>query len=652
MKKHVSAQASFWSHPGLGLLLLVTFINLFNYLDRYILMALSPAIKLELGLSDTQVGFLAIAFMVSYFMISPLFGWWGDRRARFPLLAAGVGLWSVATAACGFARGYGSLIGARLGVGVGEAAYGAISPSILTDLYPKTLRGRAFSIFFMAIPVGSALGYLLGGVLEKAVGWRHAFLFAGLPGILLAGSLFLFREPKRGAQDEPGADVAPKASVRELIRSLAGNSSYVITTLGYCAYTFVVGGVAVWIPHYIVRYLGMPAAEGSMMFGAITVVAGFLGTIIGGSWADRWAARSPDAYLKLSALSMAAALPVFFATMAVSGVVAFGVLVFVLEFFLFLSTSPVNAQIVNSVSPGIRATANAVSIFAIHFLGDMISPPLVGFVSDLTNLHTGMMIFSVGILLSALIWGLKPVLFWEALPWPEGALTLPNHQVHRGLYAPGTQENSLEAFRAAVKAGASMVELDVRLSRDNIAVVMHDLDIQRVASQPGMVREMVASELRDRARAPSLLEVLRDDACRSLAVNIEIKSNTFGTDGIEAAVAKAVKEAGAEARVIFSSFNPFALRRLSKLLPNVPRALLATGEDEPGNAIYLKKMWLATLARPHMLNIDARSLGAKLVGSLQERKVPFAVWTIETAAEARKFLAMGAKSIISPLPKL
>lgn len=652
MKKNASAQASLWSHPGLGLLFLVTFINLFNYLDRYILMALSPAIKVELGLSDTQVGFLAIAFMVSYFMISPFFGWWGDRKARFPLLAAGVGLWSLATAACGFARGYGGLIAARLGVGVGEAAYGAISPSLLTDLYPKALRGRAFSIFFMAIPVGSALGYLLGGVLEKAVGWRHAFLFAGLPGILLAASLFLFREPKRGAQDEPGADVMPKGSVGELLRTLGGNSSYVITVLGYCAYTFVVGGVAVWIPHYIVRYLGLPAAEGSMMFGAITVVAGFLGTIIGGSWADRWAARSPDAYMKLSALSMFAALPVFFGTMAVSTVVAFGVLVFVLEFFLFLSTSPVNAQIVNSVSPGIRATANAVSIFAIHFLGDMISPPLVGFVSDLTNLHTGMMIFSVGILLSAVIWALKPILFWEALPWPQAALELPEHQVHRGLYAPGTQENSLEAFRAACQAGAPMVELDVRLAKDGVAVVMHDVDIQRVAGRAGIVKDLTAAELRGFARAPSLLEVLRDDACRNLAVNIEIKSNTFGTDGLEAAVAQAVKDARAETRVIFSSFNPFALRRLSKLLPQVPRALLATGENEPGNATYLKKMWLATLARPHMLNIDRRSLDEKLAASLKERHVPFAVWTVETAAEGRKFLAMGAKSIISPLPKL
>ncbi len=159
---------------GRHILTLLTLINLFNYLDRYILVALSPTIKHEMSLSDTQVGFLTTAFMLTYFLCSPLFGWLGDRKPRFKVMAVGVGLWSLATAASGMAARYITLLFSRFFVGVGEAAYGTISPALLTDLYPKSSRGKIFAIFYMAIPVGSALGFLLGGFLEKIVGWKAA----------------------------------------------------------------------------------------------------------------------------------------------------------------------------------------------------------------------------------------------------------------------------------------------------------------------------------------------------------------------------------------------------------------------------------------------------------------------------------------------
>jgi MFS transporter, Spinster family, sphingosine-1-phosphate transporter len=642
-------EPSLWKSAGFGALFILTFVNLFNYLDRFILMALSPSIKRDLELSDFQVGLLATAFMYSYFLIAPLFGWLGDKRPRYWVMSAGVALWSLATVVSGLARNYGTLILSRFGVGVGEAAYGAISPSLLTDLYPKSLRGRVFAIFFMAMPVGAALGYLLGGLLEKLVGWRMAFVVAGVPGLALALALLFLREPRRGTHDEPDEE---RFTLKDALVTLSRNSTYVITVLGYCAYTFVLGGIAVWIPHYFEPYLGVKTADGNMVFGGITVAAGFIGTFLGGAWADRWARRSPDAYLKLSALSMFAALPIFVLVMSTSSFIWFCVWVFALEFLLFLSTSPVNAEIVNCVRPSIRATANAMGIFFIHLLGDAISPPLVGLISDHSSLYLGMWVFFPALLLGGVIWAVKPLFFWEAMPWPRDALRLPLVQCHRGYHPAGVQENSLEAFRAAAGAGAEMVELDVRLSSDGVPVVIHDADISRVSGRKGLVAALSAADLRTLANAPSLQEVLEDGACRGLLVNVELKADRAASNGLERAVAAAVVAAGAERRVIFSSFNPLALRRLAKLLPDVPRALLATAERARGNRFYLRWMVLAFLARPHMLNYDGRHLTPALARSLAARKVPFAVWTVEEPAEARKFLALGAGSIISSLPKI
>jgi glycerophosphoryl diester phosphodiesterase len=280
---------------------------------------------------------------------------------------------------------------------------------------------------------------------------------------------------------------------------------------------------------------------------------------------------------------------------------------------------------------------------------------MIGFVSDHSNLRLGMQLFSVAILISALIWAWKVLASWEVMPWPAGGMVLPKAQCHRGLHPQGVQENSLEAFRGAAKAGAEMVELDVRLSRDGQAVVIHDADISRVAGgRAGSVAELTAAELKSRASAPSLYEVLADRDCARLLVNVELKhlGDAHKNRRLAAAVQKALSDAKAERRVIFSSFNPLLLREMSKLLPDVPRALLATGAQEPGNKFYLRKMWLAFLARPHMLNLDGRYFSAKLAASLAARRVPVAVWTVETPEEARKFLAMGAKSIISPIPKV
>jgi MFS family permease len=402
------------STPWLALGIL-TLINLFNYLDRSIAPAIMPAIQKDLSLSDTQVGLLGTCFILVYFVISPLFGWLGDRANRNRLMAAGVGVWSLATGLAGFVANYSQLVFARSAVGVGEAAYGSISPALIGDLFPKEKRGRVFAIFFMAMPVGVALGYLLGGILEAKYGWRHAFFFAGFPGIILAIALWWLPEPKRGAFDtEATAALLP---VKQVYAALARNRAYVFTVLGYAAYTFVVGAVMVWVPTYLVRFLSVSLEKGNTVFGGITVVTGFLATFIGGIWGDRWAKKNADAYLLLSALSMFLAAPAFALLLMQTDFVYFSIVLFVVEFLVFLSTSPINAQIVNCVNPAYRATANAVSIFAIHLLGDALSPTLIGIISDQSNLRSALMLCPFVFLLAGLLWSMKSAFEFSVLPW-------------------------------------------------------------------------------------------------------------------------------------------------------------------------------------------------------------------------------------------
>src|SRR5512144_784152 len=186
----------------------LTGLNVLNYADRYVGAAMLPLILSSLGLSDAEGGFLQSAFILSYSLCSPLAGWLGDRWARLRLAAGGVLVWSVATIASGLAPTYATLLLARTVIGVGEASYAIVTPSLLSDFYPPERRARVFAVFYAAIPVGTALGYALGGTIGSAFGWRTAFFFAGIPGALLALTLLGLTEPERGASDPEGTQPA------------------------------------------------------------------------------------------------------------------------------------------------------------------------------------------------------------------------------------------------------------------------------------------------------------------------------------------------------------------------------------------------------------------------------------------------------------
>ncbi len=384
-------------------LVILTLINLFNYIDRWVVAAVIEPIKKSLGLTDTQLGVIGAGFIVVYALTSPVFGMLGDRRARPPLIALGVAIWSVATGLAGFARGFWTLFAARSTVGVGEAAYGTIAPAILSDLFPIERRGRVFAFFFAAIPIGSAAGYVLGGWADQHFGWRAAFWLAGFPGLLLSLLILLVKDPPRGQQDAH----APRASGTRTIdayRDLLRNRPYLLSVIGYAAYTFALGGLGFWMPAFLERERGMSRSDATVTFGAMVMVTGFVGTFIGGWLGDKLLSRTRQSYLWVSGIATLIAAPITLLGLMHHDKVVYLTALTIAQVLIFMSTGPINSAIVNVVSPLERATAVGLSVFVMHFLGDIPSPALIGALSDASSLGHGILIVTVAILIAGLVW--------------------------------------------------------------------------------------------------------------------------------------------------------------------------------------------------------------------------------------------------------
>ena len=392
----------------------LTGVNLLNYLDRYVVSALLPALqRAPMGLDDFQLGTLMSGFLIVYLLTAPIFGRLGDRGSRTRPIAIGVLIWSLATGLSGLAHNYAQLLGARAVVGIGEAAYGTIAPSLLADYFVRRTRGRAFAVFNMAIPVGAALGYIVGGIVLVHYGWREAFYVAGIPGIVLAAWIWHLPDPPRGARDSDDVSVAAAGGGMALgaqpgswavYARLLRQRPYLLTVLGYAAYTFAVGGLAVWMPTFLEQVRGVSTAQATEGFGAIVVVTGFVGTFVGGWLGDYWLKFSPQAYLWMSGWVTLLAVPATYLALASSSPSVFYAALVVAELLLFMSTGPINTAIVNLVSPAERACAVALSIFVIHALGDAISPTIIGGVSDATSLGAAVMIVPFVVVVSGLFW--------------------------------------------------------------------------------------------------------------------------------------------------------------------------------------------------------------------------------------------------------
>jgi MFS family permease len=259
---------------------------------------------------------------------------------------------------------------------------------VLADFYPERDRNRILSIFYLAIPVGAALGYVAGGQMGPLWGWRAPFFICAIPGLVIAALYAFFgSEPVRGASDRIQAKLE-RTNVRESVAGfllkvlrLFTNPAYLTATFGLATLTFAMGGISAWVPEFLRRSAGLSVGGSSQVVGAITVIDGIAGTLVGGWIAQRWLRTDDRALYLLSFWSVALTLPcgilVFF------GPAAWAVpSLFAAEFFLFLNTGPLNTAIVNSVTGPVRATAIACNLFIIHCFGDTFSPQIIGAISD------------------------------------------------------------------------------------------------------------------------------------------------------------------------------------------------------------------------------------------------------------------------------
>ena len=385
--------------PAFATLSLLICLNLLNYIDRYILPGEVHPIQVEFHVSDEKMGALTTALFITYMLAAPLTGWLGDRFRRKPMIIGGAVLWSLATLATAWVHDYWSLYIRHALVGVGEATFGIFAPAVIADFYGERDRNRILSIFYTAIPLGAALGYLAGGQLGSLWGWRAPFFLCAIPGLVVALLYGLMgREPERGASDHLRALVN-----RTTFSGLFRNPAFLTGTFGLAMLTFAMGGISQWVPEFLRRTGGYSLGSASFLVGMITAIDGIAGTAVGGWLAQRWLRTNHRALYLLSFWSVALTLPfgalVFFgpAKWAVPGL-------FAAEFFLFLNTGPLNAAIVNSVSAPVRATAISVNLFCIHFFGDTFSPQIIGAVSDRTHsLRLALGLTLVSLIVSAVI---------------------------------------------------------------------------------------------------------------------------------------------------------------------------------------------------------------------------------------------------------
>ena len=402
------SQGKVWARTALVIL---TALNFANYIDRSVLFAVQPMVQAEfpggeirlawwtwhVSGADAKFGVLTSAFFICYMVTAPFVGILADRVNRRSIMVVGALLWSAATLLTAVTHDFETLLIRHTIVGIGEATFVTIAPAFLSDMFPENRRGRILSIFYLAIPVGTAMGYLLGGYLGHLYGWRRPFLIGALPGFILAIGLMFVPEPRRGA-----ADRLKETLERSTLLGLTRNGAFWTCSLGMAMMTFAVGGMQVWMPTFLARVRHVRLDTANLIFGMLTLSSGILATLLGGWLGDRYLSRHKGSYYIVSGIGMALALPAILCAVFFTGWPMYPA-IFLGEFFLLLNTAPLNAALVNSVSASIRATAVAVNLFTIHILGDAFSPTLMGYISDKSNLQMSFVAASAAVGLSAII---------------------------------------------------------------------------------------------------------------------------------------------------------------------------------------------------------------------------------------------------------
>jgi MFS family permease len=380
----------------------------------------------NLRLNEEQTGLLASAFLYAYMLATPFLGRLSERFSRWYIIGTSVIVWSIASGWTGFAYSFMALLASRILVGIGEAGYGPAAPSLIADYFPIERRGKILSLFYMAMPVGAALGYMIGGTISQHYGWRRAFEFVVIPGLLLGLWCFLRKEPMRPAPVAAEQKRSFVADAKKLLRI----PSYAYNTAAMTAMTFAIGGISFWIPRFLsqekalqdgltTRY-ALEQATGAVSpqtqaqmdkvlgevtwnFGMIVVVAGLVSTMLGGWLGDKLRVRWKGAYFGISGIAIMFAFPCTLAMLSLPFPYRWWA-VFGAVFFLFFNTGPANTALANVTSSKMRATAFALNIFLIHALGDAFSPPLVGWVKRHSSWQVAFSLVSLMMILASVLW--------------------------------------------------------------------------------------------------------------------------------------------------------------------------------------------------------------------------------------------------------
>jgi MFS family permease len=358
-------------------------MNTLNYVDRYAFFAAGSHIQAELHIDDYWFGWLGAAFMIVYTAIAPLTGWLGDRYNRKLLIFGGVGLWSLATVGAAFSGDFYHMFFWRALLGIGEASYGVIAPALLSDLFPVSERGRAMGVYYLALPVGTALGFFLGGTIADALGWRAVFWVVGAPGLLAALAALVMSDPGRGASEVAGVvGKTARPGLHDYLE-LIKTKTFVFNTLGMAAVTFATGAYAAWGSTFYQRIHGLSATIAGQRIGVLLVAAGLIGIVLGMFVPDLLYRLTKRAYLLLAAAAVLCATPLgALGILERDTQVSLGFL-FCASVLLSMVLGPCNTVTANVVAPNRRAAAYATFIFLIHLLGDISSPILLGWISEL-----------------------------------------------------------------------------------------------------------------------------------------------------------------------------------------------------------------------------------------------------------------------------
>ncbi|MBS1767029.1 MAG: MFS transporter [Acidobacteria bacterium] len=404
-----------------NLLILLTAINLVNYVDRSVVAAVLDPLGKGLSLTNEQLGSLTFVFLIVYMVAAPVFGVLADRYHRPRLVAIGVALWSLATAAAAFVHSYHGLLFTRSLVGVGEAAYAALGPALLADSFAEDERAAKFTWFYMALPIGYAVGYGVGGFLAQHYGWRSAFMAVGLPGLIFAGWMAMQPDPVRGGFDSAQDSVQGEPFLQR-VGAIFKNRIWIACTVSYIGYTFAMGSLSYWAPAFLTRRFSVGTGEAGTAFGIIVLITGFAGTLAGGVLTTKLQRRWADAGMWISGLTLLASIPLVVLSLRAGSLHLVYGLFFAALLLLFMNTSPVNALTVSCLPASVRATGTAVNVFFIHLMGDAISPTLIGSRTDHLQtagldpghaLASGMLIVVPALVVSG-------VALWFARGWKPG----------------------------------------------------------------------------------------------------------------------------------------------------------------------------------------------------------------------------------------